>query len=436
MKKWLWLLIIAIVLLGSFSVLEAGKHYFGKSYLETIDFDNELTYFENTLIALELDPLNAEAIGPVTEEEIEEYRTRFGSLSEQIQSIQDQYNPDIEEAVANNNDSMEKILIEERDSKIDAVRSNFSDNEVVREKVIAEQKSDLEQAIDEMKTEKLSFMENYNYFTYNLTDLDTGETFKKGELQNNSYFEKEYTSGNPLMMSSDPYVESAFTSGKVELPLSDARFEGIIQIDRSLLEASSYGNQFELFTFTKYMLYLLAGVAISGIVLLLTKLPFNKDWFTEMPAYQKWGRLSLEIRLFLLLLTVMLAVPYASTNFITTLQHSWSDSMLEYGSWLAWDFIRAAGLLALAVLQAIWLWASYRDWENLEGDIKKSFTFRSLQMAGKAFLKKSVGGQMLILLIVVFFWGMGTMLVVFVREAIIIWVPATLFIGIPVLLFI
>ncbi|UJF26378.1 hypothetical protein [Planococcus sp. 107-1] len=435
MKKWIWLITLAIILVASFSVLELGKDYFGKSYLDTIDFDNDLSFFENSLIALELDPLDAEDVGAVTQEQIEEYRTRYGTLSEQIQSIQNQYTTDIEEATANGNSSVEKILTEERDTKIEAIRSNFADDNIVKEKIIAERKNGLEKTIQELNRQKLSFKEDYDYFVYNLIDLDTGKTFEKGELTNNPYFKKEYTPGNPLSMDSEYFYGSEVQSTEFELPLSDANFEGIIQIDRKLLSESFNGSLFDHFIFTKYMLYVMAGLAVGGIVLLLTKLPFNRVWFTDLPLNGKWSNLPLEARLFLLVLTVFLALPYGSGKFINTLQYSWSDNMLRYGSSLVWQFILAIAFIALAIIQVIWMLNFYKDWQHLEHDIKNSSLFNSFKTASQAFLKKSIGIQMLILLFVVFTWGMGTMAMVFVREVIIIWIPTTLFIGIPVLLF-
>ncbi|GKW45544.1 sensor histidine kinase KdpD [Planococcus sp. NCCP-2050] len=435
MKKWIWLITLAIILVASFSVLESGKDYFGKSYLDTIDFDNDLSFFENSLIALELDPLDAEDVGAVTQEQIEEYRTRYGTLSEQIQSIQNQYATDIEEATANGNASVEKILTEERDNKIEAIRSNFADDNVVKEKIIAERKNGLEKTIQELNRQKLSFKEDYDYFVYHLTDIDTGKTFEKGELTNNPYFKKEYTPGNPLSMDSEYFYGSEVQSTEFELPLSDANFEGIIQIDRKLLSESFNGSLFDHFIFTKYMLYVMAGLAVGGIVLLLTKLPFNRAWFTDLRLNEKWSNLPLEARLFLLVLTLLLALPYGSGKFINMLQYSWSDNMLRYGSGLAWQFALAVVFIALAILQIIWMINFYKNWNHLEHDIKNSSIFNSFKTASQAFLKKSIGVQMLILLFVVFTWGMGTMAMVFVREVIIIWIPTTLFIGIPVLLF-
>ncbi|QDY44953.1 hypothetical protein FK545_03880 [Planococcus glaciei] len=88
MKKWLWLLTASLVLIGIFSVMELGQKYLGKSYTDTLDFENDFTSFTDRLIALELDPLSPEETVPVAAEEIEEYRNRYGSLAEQILSIQ------------------------------------------------------------------------------------------------------------------------------------------------------------------------------------------------------------------------------------------------------------------------------------------------------------------------------------------------------------
>src|SRR5690606_6519204 len=158
------------------------------------------------------------------------------------------YDADIEEAAANGNDSLEEILTEERDSKIEDIRSNFSDDGIVREKIQAEREALIEKIAQEMKTENPSFFENYNYYTYNLTNTETGETFTKGEIQKKPYFAKKYTAGNPLVLSDENYLVNSFGDEEIQIPPSDAKFEGTVQIDRSLLAASEKGEQLEHFT--------------------------------------------------------------------------------------------------------------------------------------------------------------------------------------------
>src|SRR5690606_4111850 len=136
MKKWLWLLTASIVLIGIFSVMELGPKFFGKSYLETSEFDEEYRNYVSQLVTYELDPPKAQTEFSVTDDEIEEYRNRYGTVAQQVQNSQDQYNPDMDEAQGNENDSLAEILTEERDEKIEATRENFADDETVRKKIL------------------------------------------------------------------------------------------------------------------------------------------------------------------------------------------------------------------------------------------------------------------------------------------------------------
>ena len=66
-------------------------------------------------------------------------------------------------------------------------------------------------------------------------------------------------------------------------------------------------------------------------------------------------------------------------------------------------------------------------------DWKDSLTYSWGKSLEGFFLKQSIGLQTLIMLIVVFFWGVGTLLVLMLPMVLIVWIPATLLIGIPVL---
>lgn len=433
MKKWLWLSVASIVLSGLFTVMELGTGYFGKSYLDTSEFEENLSYFEDQLIIFVLDPPSLESTSPITSNDIEEYRTRFGSLSDQVKSIQDQYNLDIEEAIANNNDSLAEVLTEERDVKINAIRSNFTDDEIVKEKIQTEREAAIEQVTSDRADERYDFLESSRHYVYELMNIETGEIFTKGELTNDPYFEKIYSEVNPLR-SSRTYANSGMgEAATVQIPQSDAEFEGTVQVDRSLFAASPLGEQFERFTFVKTVLYILGGLAIIGTILLLTKLKFQWTWFSAIPLYEKWSRLPMETRLGSIFLLLMLSLAAAS-GFIATLAYSWSPNPLQYRMNLAGEFFTAWLLIGITLLQIIWLMVYYREKNRFFDDFKESFLYRSLLTARLAFLKKSIGTQMLIMLVVVFFWGFGTMMVFMLPAVLLVWIPATLLIGIPVLL--
>ncbi|WP_282020379.1 HAMP domain-containing sensor histidine kinase [Planomicrobium okeanokoites] len=435
MKKWLWLTTISIVLISVFSVMELGPKYFGKSYLETADFKEEYRYFVNRLIVTELDPPEAETEFPVTMEEIEEYRTRYGTLAEQIQSIQDQYNPDIEYARENDNDSLVEILTEERDSKIKAIRDNFADDDTVREKILEDKQRAAKVAVNGIMNDQGSFNAQSPYYVYDLTNIETGENFKKGDLSNRAFFEKKYSNAAPLQFNGEELFYSNYNNTEMMIPVSNAEFKGVVQIDRSLLAASDRGAAIVGHEYIKNTLYLLGALAIAGIVLLFTKLKFEQAAFLKMPLYRKWTEWPLEVKLGLFAVTILFALPYGVATSLGVMEYTFYDGLTSFVWNTLKNFVLNTIVLALLILQGIWLYTYYNKSDKLVADFKRSYIQRSLQMSRYAFLKKSIGVQMLILLVVIFFWGAGTMLLFIFPAVVLVWVPATLFIGLPVLLF-
>ncbi|WP_422124110.1 histidine kinase dimerization/phospho-acceptor domain-containing protein [Planococcus sp. X10-3] len=434
MKKWLWLTTLSIVLIGIFSVMELGPKYFGKSYLETSEFKEEYNHFINRLIVLELDPPTAATEFTVTADEIEEYRTRYGTLAQQVQSIQDQYNPDIEEARENENDSLVEILSAERDGKIDEIRNNFADDEAVREKIQEEKFRAERVAINGILNDEANFNSHYSYYVYDLINTETGENFTKGVLNSRPFFEKEYTDAVPLQANNEELFYTNYNNTEMYLPESNAEFSGTVQIDRELLAASDNGASIIQHTTVKNVLYLLGALAIAGIVLLFTRLRFEQDAYLKMPFYFKWQSWPFEVKGGLLLFTAMFALPFGLVNTLSVLESVYVNDVSYFILQTLKYFLLTLLFFVLTVLQIIWIFSHYKNAEKIMEEFKSSYLLRSLQMARFAFLKKSIGVQMLILLVVVFFWGFGTLLVMIEFAAIIIWIPATLFIGLPVLL--
>jgi signal transduction histidine kinase len=433
MKKWIWLAVVSLVLLGFFSLMEMGSDFIGTSYTESEEFNTNYDYYKDQLIAMELDPPKLDEEQPITAEEIEEYRGRFGTLAEQVRNIQDQYAYDIEAAKSADNQSLEKILEEERDKKIKAVSDNFSDDDVVREKIKEERVQGVAQAIDQLKNSRAAFVEEYDYYVYRLTNIETGETFTKGTIKEQPYFEKTYTTGNPLTSSDTMYYDLGSSIPETFLT-SDAMFKGTIQIDRELLAASTEAENLERFDFAKTILYIFLALAIAGSVLLFTNLKYDKKWFTTLSWYKKWGKLLIEIRFLALFFSLLIGLAEAS-NLFSTVQYTWAQTMTQNWLNIAKHFSIALVFLALTVLQLVWFIAFYKNERSLKMDIRQSMAFRSLATVQQAFLKRSIGVQMLVLLVVIFFWGFGTYMTLSIPGVFVIWIPATLFIGLPVLVF-
>ncbi|MDN3448765.1 histidine kinase dimerization/phospho-acceptor domain-containing protein [Planococcus sp. APC 3906] len=429
MKKWLWLAATAFVILGLFILMETVPGYFGKQYTESDEFKMDYAYYTDSLITYELAPPDAEELAdrPVTQSEIEEYRNRYGSLAEQVENIQSQYAADIEEAKAAKNEDVEKILLEERDRKIAAIQSNFSDNEVVEGKIKDERQEEIANSLRDLNANKPAFNADYAYYAYELKNTETGEVFTKGELSENPVFEKNYTAARPLSDREPDYFVPVLYGA-----VNEATFEGVIQIDRELLAASDSNGSFNQFNFIKSVTYLLS-IAVAGVMIaVMMFLPFRWEWFTFSPLFEKWTGWRMEWRLLTAFLTVVYAL-FAAGNFNTSLMNSWSTNYASYGLSLGGEFIVALAVTALAILQVIWLAAYYKTPALFKQEFQKSVIHRNVKGLKQVFLNKSIGVQSLVLLTVIFFWGFGTMMSIIIPGILLVWLPATLFIGIPVL---
>ncbi|MGI2327859.1 histidine kinase dimerization/phospho-acceptor domain-containing protein [Planococcus sp. YIM B11945] len=433
MRKWLSLSVIALVLIGFFSMLELGSAYLGKSYANTQEFQEQFHQFKNYLLILELDPPGEEAAAPITSANIEEYRNRFGSLAEQIRSIQDQYNGDIEEAASTDNEELQNALIEERNKKIAAIRTNFSDDDVVREKIEAERKDSLSRLLVQLDNEKPVFLNSEQYFAYALTDLETGKTYKKGTLQKKPYFEEKYSSSNPLTYSENYYLN--IDSEVLEnYSISDGRFAGTIQVNKAGFAGTPLGQSIDQFHTAKTILYILWAATIAGLVLLFTSLKPNLKWFEFLPLYSKWQRWSIEFKFVFAFASSIFALA-GSNAFFITIQFMNFIEISQMPFQLIFTFVQAFALTAISVLQIIWLVLYYRKERRIMEDIRGSFALKSFLGARQVFFNKSIGMQTLILLAVIFFWGFGTFWIIVYPHVLILWIPATLFIGLPVLFF-
>lgn len=436
MKKWLWLTVVSLVLIGFFGVMELGSDYFGKSYVDTEEFNVNYNSFTDHLIAIKLDPLNKERVEEqaVTADEIEEYRNRFGSLADQVRSIQEQYNTDIEEAKSSKNNSLEKILTEERDEKIEAISENFKDDEVVKEKIKEERLEGLTDAINQINSLKGSFSEEEEPYVYRLTNIETGETFEKGNLKKDAHFEKKYTASSPLESSFNSYPELDISVPETVL-FATSSFEGTIQADENLLKTSNMAESMNRYDFVKTILYILGAIAIAGTVLLFTTVKYEKKWFAGSELYKRWGSLLLEIRFLALFICLIIGL-YESTVLFSNIQHMWYPTMLQTWLNIGKHFFIALVFIALTVLQLIWFISFYTNGgKSIKTDIQQSIMLQGASNMQQAFLKKSIGVQSLILLVIVFFWGFGTMLALVQPLMFVLWIPATLFIGLPVFIF-
>ncbi|MEG0601115.1 MAG: HAMP domain-containing sensor histidine kinase [Vagococcus sp.] len=111
----------------------------------------------------------------ISQEEVENYRNRYGDLGAQVLDIKNQY----EEKIVTTTDEKEQAkLKKERDSKIQAIVENFSDDEVVKKKIIEEEKEYLKRHKKQILTDSSNYISQANEsFQYYFKDAQTGEIY-------------------------------------------------------------------------------------------------------------------------------------------------------------------------------------------------------------------------------------------------------------------
>ena len=204
MKKWKPLLALFCLLwflVGLFLLSQVGYKYIGKSYFESADFEYNLEQFVDNLGPYVLNVPKADELKKkltVSQQEIEEYRNRYGSLTDQIANIRAQYEGQIQEAIASNAKELKDKLETERDAKIQDITKNFEDDEYVKLKVLKEKEAVIDEYIATVQQEAPNFKKNFNYFSYELVNTENGKKYVSGDVSEDLAFKVKYTAQKPL----------------------------------------------------------------------------------------------------------------------------------------------------------------------------------------------------------------------------------------------
>lgn len=415
-KDLLVSLLAVMIILAFFTLIRDGGNYIGKTYFDSDGFNEEVSNFESSVVSLVLAVPEIEEVKKnitVTEEEIEEYRYRFGSLQEQLDSIIYQYE-------ARTDDES----IAERNKKMEDITKNFEDNVYVRDKVIIEKEKQVDEYFRGLERSKNEFLNFNGGFIYSLTNKETGEEFSNGDMDSKLAYKKEYSSKSNFLRENvvNEYIEN---SGYVEelIAYSFPQFKGTIAISEASI---MNGDRAESYQYFKKEERLFFGILILGTLAAIAFIFIwrkNKSHFQNEDGKYRYRSLPVDVQWGLFFLTIFI---------VFTAINELRIGIIHYGGYDIPIFTLIIALLFTAFAFYQWMWI-----EKVYGNIewKKSLVYSWFKSLEGFFLKRTIGVQTLIMLVVIFFWGFGTLLSVVMPIAFIVWVPATMFIGIPVLVF-
>ena len=185
-----WAALVTIMLLALLSFARQGTELIGKDFSDFDDFTWRLDEFYNTIGPTVLNPIDAEEAKKnitVSDNEIEEHRTRYGTLADQLANIHDQYAQRIADAKDAGNEVLQSTLVEERDMKLADIRKNFESDAHVEAKIRKEKEKALVQYLNDVKANSFSLPVAYEF-----TDVETGERFSSGDVSVPAVYKKQF----------------------------------------------------------------------------------------------------------------------------------------------------------------------------------------------------------------------------------------------------
>ncbi|PJK16483.1 histidine kinase [Chryseomicrobium excrementi] len=415
--KWLTLaLLLTLILATIISWAGQGRELL-KEFQETDEFYHT---FESEIVtrlpALVTEPLTKEELlesYTVTNADIEEYRFRYGNLSTQIENINSQYETE-------RGEELSEELAKERDEKIADIRRNFKEDSYVEAKLRAEWETKVDNYLQGLARERKIYSANYPGIGYSLTNTGSNKTFDMEGFSSN-VLQLTYGGGaEGLYADRIDYYTQDSDPISAELGSIPVNYSGTV-----FLPESYVSSQLEDFKQRKIIFWVLT---IFGIIAAFASVVLWKKWKHELLAstfMDEFAKLPHELR----------AAMVGFLGFFSYVM-LWQVSR-GLNTYYGFDDFTFFLFLVLIAINAIIL-QSFISLVLTMDDFtyKNSILNRLVQNMKGLFLNRSLAVQMIFVLIVVFFWGLGTALSGVIGGLVFIWIPATLFIGIPALYFV
>lgn len=446
-----WLLLFAFGLNGILGLADA-KYYLKKDYFQTEEFESQLQQFLNYLSTFELNDITEEEAKQrieVTEEEINEHRYRYGDLPDQIANIKNQYESKIQRALLENNQEIANMYIAERDMKIEDITNNFKSDEHVRAKIVKEKEEKIDKYYRELKKLHPEFTRLKSAFVYYLKDIETKKVYTNlGKTQTaidplNTLFLRNYPDKEYDYISTENYYippetfdsiadESISSSIKTE-----RKFEGTIAVPKTIAKTHPIWAEYQRYHHerTIFFVYVMSGIAAFLLSLYLYKKQSALHDFGFKKLQPYYRRIPVDIRaVVLLFFTGLLLLNAGWAPFIYS-PYQYESIWNSLSSALA-HLIVTAFFIALIWLQCKLLFEEIKEEKNWKAIWQKSLLYKFCEGIRESFLIRSIGVQVLFLLVVVFAFGAGTIIVLIEPRFILLYAPAFLVLGIPILLLI
>ncbi|PIC63787.1 hypothetical protein CSV79_10125 [Sporosarcina sp. P13] len=439
----IWSALVTIVLIALPSIIHYAPQLVGKTFTEQRDFEYRIEQTYENLAVSVLNPIDLEKATkaiPVWPGEIEEYRGRYGSLTDQLSSIRRQYADRIMEAKEEENETLLLALVKERNTKLEDIEQNFSSDEYVADKIRSDKAKELANTIKENENNRQDQLP----ISYDLVNTETGERLTRGTVDIPSMFREEFNDAKGYFKANSDFHHMGYSeymdAHKMDYSTDEATiisnppqyFEGTIIIPEEVVLSGVLKNEYKDFKRGKYMMYVFWIVGIVALIALLTKVKFRKGWVLHSRFASTYSRWKIDVKAAVLLVTVLAFAVYIESEIFNILNQLTYVSLGRIVEMII-GFVVGMVLVAWLAFQLVNLVAQYRDLKQLEKEWYESYTAQFMQNVIGMFSNRTIGIQLFILLIGFFLAGLGLAIMVVGGFGVLIYLACVLFLGLPAL---
>lgn len=458
--KWKnrWNLAFLAVLLtfglsGVFTFLANGTQYMQPDYFKTPNFQALQEEFGSYLKEFELNETtknDAKKSITVSKDEIEEYRNRYGNLTEQIINIKSQYDSKIEEAQAVKDQVSADTYRTERDQKIADITRNFQDEDYVKEKIKKEKEKKLDDYFAERESSRPQFLQLKRAFKYYLKNSETDKLYTNLNISDDDS-PSDYIN-NKNMLSITHYTANAFSNvtftidGQELLPNDTGTFDGWIGVSKSAPLESRVIQDYHNYK-TKQMFILI--YTVTSVLALVLSIFLSRRSKVIPLTIERWrpyyNKLPIDSR------TVLFGISAIGTILFLLVITDQVLNLNEYPYQFIPDILTGIAFgsvfMSFAILQGKLIADELKDWSNVKKEWERGLVSKGWnKMKGSihhtkeslqdAFSNQSFGTQLLLSVTVVFFISLA--IAIFATAAnipvLMFYVLLLLFIGTPIFL--
>ncbi|MBT2687218.1 GHKL domain-containing protein [Bacillus sp. ISL-47] len=448
-------ILFAFGLSGILSLMSYGSEYTNPDYFHTPQFRSDVDQFAGYLSMFELNDLTGEEAKEaitVTEEDINEHRYRYGGLPEQIANIKSQYEQKIQEAKDANNDELVQFFTDERIKKIEDITKNFESDEHVRKKVQAEKEKRLEAYFKDRENLRSEYEGFENSFTYYFKDTATGKVYTNLNLSKDESVKDQMNPKDMLYLTDYSMDKGYFINfvmpgyedlAQTLIETNSGSFVGQIGLAKSLPDTNMFIMQNSDFKQKQIALLIYVGASIAALIIALVAGRKSKAITGEMERWRPlYNKLPIDLRIVLFGFTAIGAVlSLFLLKDLLMFNYEISSDAME----MIIVLVGASGLCGLAFVQAKYLADEFKDWQNIKNAWKKSLLYKiwlvvnnaavkTANSLREAFLNRSTGTQLFVMLGMIFGLGMGSIIMLFHPLFALFYLLILSFIGIPLVM--